>query len=150
MDPIDQSQGKVTLSKRLMVLRIIWGALLFGECMFLAVALLVIIPMHVKPDHPQVLLQWVSIGMLVTIVPATFMLRQLLIAKARESGASGVAIVPTLVSANIIFWAGCEGVAFFGIVTAITNVSAMPTLVCTAVAMLGQLASFPRSDALSL
>ena len=137
-------QSADTPEKQLLVLRIIWGALLFGECLFLTVALLVIIPKQPKPNQPQAILQWLSLGMAATIIPAVFMFRLLLLNKAREIGAVNT---QTTSSANIIFWAGCEGVAFFGIVAAIINASAWPTFICPAAAILCQLGTFPKAEA---
>jgi hypothetical protein len=50
---------------------------------------------------------------------------------------------------NIIFWAACEGVAFFGLVAAVINGSLVPTVYVTAVAMALQVSAFPTAGKLA-
>ncbi len=50
---------------------------------------------------------------------------------------------------NIIFWAGCESVAFFGMVAAMVNGSAWPTFVLVIIAMALQAITFPLASSLS-
>ena len=135
-----------TLKQRLLVLRIIWAALLFGECMFLGVIGGVILPHQPKPEHPQPIFVWVSLGMLLTVIPVTFAIRSMIFKKSRAMGLLSPAAYST---GSIIFWAGCDAVAFFGLVVAIMNGSMWPTIVNVAIAMSLQVITFPVAGKLT-
>jgi len=56
---------------------------------------------------------------------------------------AGTLTLPAYSIGNIFFWSGCEGVAFFGLVVAMMNVSLWPTIICVAIAMGLQVITFP-------
>src|SRR5687768_15733105 len=109
-----------TPRQALLTLRIVWFALLAGEAAFFAVVALFILPQNVITKEPQSVLTWISLGMCVAIIPAMFMIRQSIFGRARgaHGGGGGSGAIPPgpFATGNIIFWAGCEGVAFFGLV----------------------------------
>ena len=138
----NNTSGTPSPEKSLVTLRIIWAALLFGELLLMAVMFLQVLPKQATIANPQPVFSWVSLGMLVTIVPAAFLLRTLFFSRARQSNPIKTGMI---VTGSIIFWAGCEVVGYFAIVAMMLNGSAMPTILYAAVAMSCQLATFPRS-----
>jgi hypothetical protein len=135
----DQGLFKPTRERSLMVLRIIWAALIFSQLAFLGVVALVILPGQ-HNVHPQPILVWVNLAMLVSVVPVMFVLRLMTFRR----GQSEAGISPTAyATGNILFWSGCEGVSFVGIVAAIMNGSLWPTIVIVAVAIALQALTFP-------
>jgi hypothetical protein len=139
-DPSDSLSNSSSLKQRLLVLRILWAALLLGECMFLGIIVGVILPQQPKPIHPQPICVWVSLAMLLIVAPVTFAIRAMIFRRSRASGA----LSPTAYSTgNIIFWAGCDGVAFFGLVAVMVNGSMWPTILNVAAAMALQVITFP-------
>ncbi len=118
--------------------RIIWFALLMGPIIFM---MLVLAGVVTKPANvqPQSILIWINLTMLL-IVPITYVVRRVIFSKGTIGGR-----ITTMayVSGNIIFWASCEGVAFFGIVVMMLNASMWPTLIFTVVALAGQALTFP-------
>lgn len=132
--------------RALLTMRVMWLALLLGPILFMGVIIVVILPGAKKPVHPQPILAWVSIALLVTTVPVAFMIRALILRRARtESG-----IPPAAYSTgNIVFWASCEACAFFGLIVAMLNVSLWPTIVVIAIALSLQAITFPLGTNLS-
>jgi hypothetical protein len=131
----------LTRSRVLMGMRIIWATLIFGQLMFLAVIILVILPnAHARQVTPEPILAWVNVAMLATIVPVTFIIRQVMF-RQRETQAG----IPAGAygTGNIIFWAGCEGVSMFGLVIAVLNASLWPTIIIVAIALSLQALTFP-------
>jgi len=126
---------------RLTILRIIWAALLIGEGTFLILIIRVLIPNRTVPSQPQPLLIPISFAMCFTTIPITFFIRRLIFNKARQK--AGALTIAAYTTGNIIFWAGCDGVAFFGMVVALLNASLWPTIICVAVAMALQVITFP-------
>jgi len=129
--------ASIPLAKRLMTLRIIWFALLFGECAFAAIVL--VFP-HPPTSSPQPILIYVNAAMLFTLVPICFVIRMFLFRRSRLDGRIRFGAYSI---GNIILWAGCDGVAFLGLVAAFINGSLWPTILITAVAMGIQLITFP-------
>ena len=143
----DSGSNPVTPKQALLTMRIVWAALLAGECLFMATTVLMILPHQRKPEHPQPILVWINLGMLLTVIPVAFAIRRIIFGRSR---ANGILSSTAYSMGNIIFWAGCEGVAFFGVVVAIVNGSIWPTLVNVAVAMALQVVTFPLADKLSV
>ena len=142
-NPADSKLNPAPLKKTVMILRIIWAALLIGECTFMAVVAMMILPHQRKPDHPQQVFVWVSFGMLMTIIPVAFIIRRTMF---RGSSTGGEIRPAGYFAGNVIFWAACDGVAFFGLVAAISMGSLWPTIVNAGIAMALQVLTFPRED----
>jgi hypothetical protein len=130
---------------QLLVLRIIWAALLIGELAFTAIVAFVLIPGRSATSiKPQPILTTVSFVMAAAVIPVTFIVRRATLKRA-GGAPSAAAAMATYTTGNIIFWAGCEGVAFFGAVVAMLNASLWPTIVNVAIAALCQLVTFPTA-----
>jgi hypothetical protein len=135
-----------TPEQSLMILRIIWAALLMGQLAFLVALVVVILPGQ-HSAHPQPILFWIDLAMLLTIVPVTFLIRMMIFRRAEtESGIPASAYT----TGNIIFWAGCEGVSFAGLVFAVLNGSLWPTIVIVVIAVALQLMTFPTGGQMSV
>jgi hypothetical protein len=128
-------------AKALMTLRIIWFALLMGQVMFFLVLELVLLPQRQPPEHPNKLLPLVSVVMLLSVVPVTFIVRTVILSRAR--GEDGAVPLPVYATGNILFWAGCEGVSMFALVVMLLNVSIWPTIVVAGIAVALQVLTFP-------
>ena len=128
--------------RALMMIRIIWFALIFGQIAFLGVLALIILPNQRGPrPQPMPILVWVNVGMLVTIVPAMFVIRAAIFRRGEVAG-SGIR-ASAYSTGNIVFWAACEGVSMFGLVIAMINGSLWPTLVIVVIALSLQAITFP-------
>jgi hypothetical protein len=135
----------IPMAKRLMTLRLIWFGLLLGEFSFLAVILFVL-PRQPPPALPQSILIYVNAAMLFAVVPICFGIRMFLFSRSRLNG--GVHFGAYSIG-NIILWAGCDGVAFFGLVVGMVNGSLWPTILISAVAICIQIATFPVAGKLA-
>jgi len=124
----------------LLMLRIIWAALLMGQIIFLALILAGVVP-HQHQTQP--IFGYVSLIMLVTIVPITFGIRAFQLRRAADGSgpANGV------MNGNIIFWAGCEGVSFASMVFAVVTSWSTPLICAVAIAMALQMVTFPQQSA---
>jgi hypothetical protein len=120
---------------------IIWSAVLMGQAMFLAMLVLVILPQRTQTNPPVPALQWVDLGMLVTVVPIAFLVRASLFRRARNESETNPMLYAT---GNLVFWAACESVAFLGLVAAVVNGSLKPTMFVVAIAVGLQVLAFPR------
>ena len=135
-----------TAKQALVTTRIIWAAMLAGEVMFLVVILKVVLPGRTEPPHVQPLFTLIGAVMLASMVPMAFVARGIVFRRGRVSDGGGGEdrIAPAAyATGNIIFWAACEGVAFFGLVTAVLNGTLWPSIVITAIAMGLQAGTFP-------
>ena len=130
-------------ARAITVIRIIWGALLLGQFAFAAVVAIILTQQGRQPApavDPTILLM-INIAMLVVIVPAMFMMRMKTFGRNRVNGL----ITPAAYSTgNIMFWAGCESVSFFGLVVAMLTHNFWPTILCVIAAMAVQIVTFPR------
>jgi hypothetical protein len=126
------------MQKQLMVLRIIWGAMLIGEVTFMFVALLIGPRMHATVD--TTMLARVAAGMFVLLLPAAFIVRK---AMYRADPADGSVTMANYTAGNIIFWAMCEGVAFFGLVITMLAGKAGLGFAVAVAAMIVQIVNFP-------
>jgi hypothetical protein len=123
---------------QLTVLRIIWMALLLGPLVFFGVIVSGV--MAPPQTTPQPVLVWVNLVMLLTFVPVAFVVRTVLFRRAEVEGGIPIAAYS---NGSIIFWAGCEGVSFLGLVIAHLNGSLWPTIVISGIAMGLQVLTFP-------
>ena len=122
------------------MLRIIWGALLMGQIMFLAVVL-TIGPKQEKPDPSMSnVLLYAAVAMLATTVPIAFVVRSIIYRKGQTDAGVEAGAYAT---GNIIFWAMCEGCGFFGLVGGLLNQGRGPHLFVAAVAIALIVVNFP-------
>src|SRR4051794_2716722 len=109
----DYEPGKPS-NAPLLIQRIIWAVLLLGELNFLGILKFVLWGKQRQADpHVLNLMLYVLIGMAVVIIPTTWLFRARLFNSAREKSGNGSVPSGVYGTGNIIFWAGCEGVAFF-------------------------------------
>ena len=125
--------------RALMTLRIIWFTLMLSPIAFLAVIKLGAFPIREQVE-PQPLFFWIDLGMFLIIVPITYLVRYLIFRRASVEGRIPAASFTT---GNIIFWAGCEGIAFASLALAQLNGSLWPTIVIAVGAMALQALTFP-------
>jgi hypothetical protein len=133
-------------AKSLLTLRIIWFALLLGPLAFLAVVILQVLRNIPSAQTPQPVLIWVNAAMLLTELPVMFLIRKWMFDRARNAYGIPRKAYST---GNIIFWAGCEAVAYFGIIVIILNRSVLPTLYFAGIAIAMIVLTFPRAGILS-
>jgi hypothetical protein len=136
-----------TLSPRtaLLTLRIIWLGMIMALVVFLCVVAFVLLPGRAQPANPRPLLVTVNLVMLLTIVPITLVIRGLIFRAGRSP--AGIRF-PAYMTGNIVFWAGCDSVAFSGLVFSIVNGSMWPFIVFVAIAMGLMAITFPTGTAL--
>jgi F0F1-type ATP synthase membrane subunit c/vacuolar-type H+-ATPase subunit K len=129
--------------QQLMTLRIIWAALLIGQVIFFLAIAFVLWPQGQRTTNEQFLqtLFYVACAMLLTVVPVTFFIRSVTFRNGRDE--RGNVRPPAYATGNIIFWAGCEGVSFFGLVGALLNHGPWPHLVVSVIAVAAQILAFP-------
>jgi hypothetical protein len=123
-----------------MVLRIIWGAMLLGLLTFLGVVLVIGPKMSGIDGRTSQLYLYIAVAMLAALVPAAFVVRSAVYRKNRTD--AGVAPA-AYVTGNIIFWAMCEGVAFFALVAGLLNRGRGPHLLVAAIAIAMIVVNFP-------
>jgi hypothetical protein len=127
----------------LSTIRIIWAAMLAGELGFLGVIFFLLrggnAPPPAQTDSMRILF-FVSIVFLAGGVVVGFVLRSRLYNPRQADGS----VVPgRYVTGNIIFYALCEGPAFFGLVVCMLSGHFLPAVAVPAVAMAVQLLNFP-------
>ena len=138
-------QNQPTPRQRLMVLRIIWGAMLMGLLVFLIVVLTV--GRNMPPLDPKTsqLFLYIAVAMLAALVPTAFVVRAAIYRK--DTSDAGVAPA-AYATGNIVFWAMCEGVAFFGLVSGMLNGGRGPHLFVAAVAIAAIVVNFPTGGSM--
>jgi hypothetical protein len=134
-------QPKPTPAQRLVALRIIWAALLAGQIMFLAIALVIGRSMHPLDPQTSQLYLYVAVAMLAVLVPTAYALRAAIYRKAR--GDDGMVDGAAYVTANILFFAMCEGVGIAAIAFALLNQGRGAVLFVAAIAIAVQVVNFP-------
>ena len=123
----------------LIALRIIWFALIMGQVVFAAVVLTMLAHPGQKPLPPVFL--YVDVVMLATMIPIAFVVRAILYRNGRTS--SGTVAPAAYATGNIIFWAMCEGSAFFSLVCTMLNGGPGTPLLLAGIALAVQIANFP-------
>jgi hypothetical protein len=132
--------------KPLVTVRIIWGAMLMGELMFMVVVLSMI--SHGKAasaaewDSMRVM-RLASVVLLAACVPMGFVLRRVTYGK-YEAGRLDAG---KYLTGNILLWAMCEGPCFLGLVVVMLTRRAWPMILVCAVAMGVQALTFPTGGA---
>jgi hypothetical protein len=103
---------------RLTSLRIIWGAMLMGQLMFLGVIFAVFHPAWTAPpasgNQPPDMLFYCSVGLLVMCVIGAFAIRAVVFNANRDE--QGLIKPQGYVTGTIIYMPMLEGAAFFGLV----------------------------------
>jgi F0F1-type ATP synthase membrane subunit c/vacuolar-type H+-ATPase subunit K len=144
MDPANQPQ--VSRAGRLMTARIIWGAMLMGQIMFLAIIVLVIWanarPEQRLDDDLRRILLYAGVGMLVSGVLVGYLLRS----KIAAPGSDGLIDGGRYFTGNILLWAMMEGASLFGLVMMMLDQKAWPFLGIVIVAMAVQAINFPTGN----
>jgi len=136
----------------LVLLYVMWAAFLLGEFSFMAVEALILAQMKTQvppppaPDPQNIkVLAIVHAITLVIVIPTVVLIRRFLWKRFRSRGI----LAPFMYAIGcIIYWAGCESVAFFGLVIALLNHSFWPTIVAVAIALGFQILGFPRLSGL--
>ncbi|MFI5381738.1 MAG: hypothetical protein ACHRHE_20770 [Tepidisphaerales bacterium] len=131
--------------KALLTLRIIWAALLMGQLMFLGIILSGVLQQQF--GQPRPVLTWTCFIMAAVIIPVTYVIRTFMFQKAETPQGLPAG---TYASGSIIFWAGCEGMSFFGLVVAMVNASLWPTIMVVVIAMGLQVLTFPVAGRLDM
>jgi hypothetical protein len=122
----------------LAALRMIWAALILGPIVFGVVVMTIAAQ---RQANAQPILLYIAIGMLATMVPVAYVVRSIVYRNGRTPEG---AVSPTAyATGNILFWAMCEGSAFFSLVCAMqTNDRGTPFLLA-GIALAAQIANFP-------
>jgi hypothetical protein len=126
-------------NKALITTRIIWFALLMGQ-----IAFMVVVAVMDRPKQEMAIpledMVGVNFLILLTVVPVAFFIRRLIFRRGEVDGAAADAAYQT---GNIIFWASCEMVSFFGLITVFISGSWWPAVVPTVIALGLQAMTFP-------
>ena len=146
MDSMNQPQ--FSRQARLVTARIIWGAMLMGQIMFLAVIMLVIWP-NARPEHRMAdnslrIFLYVGMAMLVGAIAMGYFIRSII----AKRGPDGLIEGGRYVTGNIILWALSEGAAMFGLVGMMLDQKPWPFLGIVIVAMANQAITFPTGSSM--
>jgi hypothetical protein len=139
------SLNNASPQQALMTIRIIWAALILGQLGFAGVTGVIISQPNAHAAPPVPILPVICFLMLATVIPITFIVRTLMLRAARA--AYGMVPPARYASASLVFWAGCEGVSFFGLITALVNRTFWPSIVVVAVALACQALMMPLASA---
>lgn len=124
----------------LLMNRIIWGALMLGELMFMGIAL-GLGGSRQSNERGATILFYVGVAFAASAIPAAFFIRSLIFRAGTDP--AGNVLPGRYTTGNIICWAMCEGVAFLALVTCMIGGKAMPYLIPAVVAMAAQAITFP-------
>jgi len=137
-----QNQPITDPKQALFTSRLIWFAMIMGQLVFMLVVVLAVWPGgSYEGSEITMLMTYVNIAMLLTTVPVVFFVRNQIYKKNWQENR----VTPQgYVTGNIVLFAGCEGVALFGIVVTMLHGSfGLP--IVPAVIALGVLAfNFPN------
>ena len=139
------SAEKPSLKQALLAMRGIWATIVFSQIVFFAILVLFVMPGQ-RVIHPQLNLAWLDLVMLLTVVPMTFSIRNLFFRRTQVDGRVPIGVYQR---GNLIFWAACEGVSFFGLVVAMVNGSLSPTIWVVLFALGLQAMTFPLAGRVS-
>jgi hypothetical protein len=128
----------------LLSLRIIWVALLMGQLGFLGYVMIQNAQSQREP-RVQAVFVAVSTVMLLISVPIGFIVRSIVFKKASTNGVVNFAAYQR---GNIIFWAMCEGPAFFAIIVIQMTGLLWPCILNLLAAMACQVLTFPTGKPL--
>jgi F0F1-type ATP synthase membrane subunit c/vacuolar-type H+-ATPase subunit K len=131
---------------RLFTARIIWGAMLLGELMFMAVIMLVIWPSaspeHRMSDQTRRIFLYVGAAMLVGSIGMGYFLRSTI----AKPGPDGLIEGGRYFTGNLLLWAFAEGAAMFGLVGMLLDQKPWPFLAIVIVAMAVGAINFPTGS----
>ena len=141
----DGRSPAITPERALLTARIIWGALLMGQLIFLVVVLS-IGPRFPEPNaNASRILFYVAAAMLVTLVPVAYVLRGVIYSRGRKDG---VVAPQAYLTGNILFLALCEAVGMAGLAFGLLNRGSGPNMVIAVAAMAVQAINFPTGRAM--
>ena len=135
--------GEMTREKALMMIRMVWAALLAGQITFLCVILVIWSSQSGFKTQPQTaqMLLYVSLGMLLTMVPVGYLLRsQIYKAHWREQAVAPMGYF----MGNLLLLALCEGVALAGLVATLLDGQLLPAVLPSVAAMAIQVINWPH------
>ena len=134
-----------------MTLRIIWGAMLMGQLMFLGVIFAIFHPAWTAPpsrtqlgEPPPDILLYASIGLLVICVIGAFAIRAVVFNANRDE--QGLIKPGGYATGTIIYMAMLEGASFFGLVNIILHKALWPHILIAGIAIVLQLIAFPTGN----
>jgi type III secretory pathway component EscS len=130
---------------RVFTLRIIWAALIAAQAMFMITIGIVHQPRQMDEPTLRFMLN-ILIAMAVMSISGGFIARAIIYRGGRDE--NGVVAPAVYATGNIIFWACCEGVGFFGLVLTMASGGMGPHFYVTLVAIAIQLVSFPTGNAM--
>lgn len=125
----------------IVALRIIWFALLAGPLLFTGIVYFLLNKGEEWNGTPQGSLVIAQILMFTMVVPITFVIFRSIYKRSEQK--NGFIDDKAYATGRIIFWAGCEGVAFFGLTVVLVNHTFIPTIYTTVAALLMQVATYP-------
>jgi hypothetical protein len=135
---------------RLTTLRIIWGAMLMGQLMFLGVIFAVFHPEWNAPPsappatQPPDMLFYCSVGLLVMCAIGAFLIRGTVFNANRDE--QGLLKQQGYATGTIIYMAMLEAAAFFGLVNIILHKALWPHILIAGIAIVLQLIAFPTGN----
>ncbi len=128
--------------RQIWTLRFIWLALITSQIVGIAVIDSVAIPQR-RAITPNPNLIWMNIAIAVLAIPMTFGMRAQLFRRTERDGR-----VPAKVyfTTTILFWAACDMVSTFGMVTAVVNGTIYPSIIFVAIGVSLQSLTFPNAS----
>jgi hypothetical protein len=132
------------VKQQLTALRIIWGALLMGQVVFLVIALAIGKNMNPRRPPDAQLQLYCAIGMLAVLVPMAYVMRAATYRKGL--GEDGLITPQFYGTGNIMFFAMCEGVGLAAITFGLLNQGRGPVFFVAAVAIAVQVVNFPTGS----
>jgi hypothetical protein len=128
-----------TPTSSLAALRIIWLALILGPLVFAGVVMKIGAQQGPKSLPPVFL--YIDVAMLASMVPIAYVVRWIIYRGGRTDG--GTVTPSAYGTGNILFWAMCEGSAFFSLVCAMLNGGKGTPFLLAGMALAVQIANFP-------
>lgn len=135
------SPVEMTKEKALMSIRVAWAALLAGQATFLCVILVVWSSGFERQPQTATMLFYVSLGMLLTMVPTGYLVRSHLYkAHWRDQAVSPLGYF----TGNLLLLTLCEGVAIAGLVATLLDGQLFPAVLPSVGAMAVQAINWPH------
>ena len=122
--------------------RIIWGALLLGEVLFLGVIIFVRgrEGFPTGPNEMTWILVYIAFGLAIIMIPIGSLMRRIIMRRP-----AGQPVQPqAYLTATIVFNALFEATALFGLVVTLLHHNFFPAIIPTAIAMYVQLRNYPH------
>ncbi|HEX5244872.1 MAG TPA: hypothetical protein VFW23_16565 [Tepidisphaeraceae bacterium] len=144
-DALRKSYSNTLRKNALWNMRVIWLSLVIGQIMFLLAVACLGIPGR-RGVNPLPILMALALIFPVAVIPGSFIARMIIF---RRTCADGRLSPATYFTGNIIFWAGCESVTFFGLIVATVNGNLWPTIIVVAIALALFALTFPMANRIS-